>query len=802
MADKEVNIEIDFKSLAKKSTAEEELVLAEPSPKKVGVRSTLIALGKDPRVATEPTITAPDLYLLEILKDGFKNPYVEVNWKIARSDVDRVGVVGFNIFRRKVDAKKFNKNNRRRGLSQQRFSTVGFARLSRGISRRGKFSPEQKALYQVDRSVIPPASVNFMASELQSAAKSRAQNSLNLLPSFSRFENPYDGNQPVLNTARFTQYFNDKRFVKVGFVSYESFLAKDKSRFVSVKEREFVDLSFKDKSVVYGRGYEYYVTSVPKDVQQSVQSNAVEIFIEDVSPVRSPKQVFSKLIRPTQIRVSVLLDARDDVGRVFVYKRSESEVFFEKIAVFENINDCVDFVDSNIIYGSRYFYRIFAESIHGVLSEPREVSVDSFSQNVLSRGRSNNFKNPILNVIQDQNSDNLKISIAANDSKVAYYELTRRDLTIHEKKFQVPGPETTNFGGRGWDTNKFFVQRKRKLLNTKLENDKELFNRKTINSEITFVDDIVQKDHVYEYRIQGKDLFGNASSYALAVVKAKGKQPVRTPVNVRIDILRSHPFRLKFSWQNDNELTLFSREELFEVESPTEPDDVKFLYHVQRRKEGETRYESFPITANDFLIDEIASRDAVPLMQKKTDDIFTRLPNISDFTTTTGITRKVGSEESVDQTPGVYEFKDPVVRPFQTPAYLESNDVYYYRVAAIRKINDEDEQTNFSAEFKVYSTSKLADPENFKVEVPNLRVSPRTAVLTWTTKNTDTRPDRWIIERKFDVETDTFEPLGAAYLEEKFFDKDVKLGNSYIYRIKSIDNFGRESEFFEARLTV
>ena len=76
------------------------------------------------------------------------------------------------------------------------------------------------------------------------------------------------------------------------------------------------------------------------------------------------------------------------------------------------------------------------------------------------------------------------------------------------------------------------------------------------------------------------------------------------------------------------------------------------------------------------------------------------------------------------------------------------------------------------------------------------------AELAWKTDEIKSRPDRWTIERKVDVDTDSFSLIGVSYINEEFFDRNIEFNTSYIYRIKSLDIIGRESKYFEVGLTV
>lgn len=139
-------------------------------------------------------------------------------------------------------------------------------------------------------------------------------------------------------------------------------------------------------------------------------------------------------------------------------------------------------------------------------------------------------------------------------------------------------------------------------------------------------------------------------------------------------------------------------------------------------------------------------------------------------------------------------------RAFGMPAFVIDGSDYLYRVSAVRA--EDLEESNFSEEISIKIISGLSDPVGLSVRVDNIRVRPIFARLSWSTQENKSRPDKWTVERKHDIETDTFSYLGSAYLSEEFFDRTIKSGNSYIYRVRSIDTIGRTSDFFEVRLSV
>jgi hypothetical protein len=232
------------------------------------------------------------------------------------------------------------------------------------------------------------------------------------------------------------------------------------------------------------------------------------------------------------------------------------------VASIENVNDCINLVDGTVQYTKTYTYRIFAENIYGVLSPPSEITITSSVQKVTPQSRSNNLKVPILSVVQDQNSNYIKITIHSNDPLVSFYVLERRDLTTHERNFSVPSRDS-NYGGIGWESNTFFVNKRRNIFDQEISTSKDLLNKRISNTEIVFFDDTVAVDHIYQYRIYGSDLFGNISPHALSMIKSTGKKTLRTPINLRSEVVRPNPFRIKLSWEDDNMVGLYTIDELY-----------------------------------------------------------------------------------------------------------------------------------------------------------------------------------------------------------------------------------------------
>ncbi len=767
----EIALSLDYVQLYKDIADKAEAKAVEE--KKVTPRSTVFSLGSDPRVGTRYKAGTPTINRLEIHYDRMDNPYIRLKWRLNRSDIDSGGVVGFGIFRRKL-----TEIERVSLGSNVNYDKFAFDRLSRSNKRTGRFSEDRKAIYNIRRGATPSVVLNENLDALRQVQDARVFDP-NVLP---------DAVSP--DPAEFERFIADKDFENIGYVDYSFYTSNQKAKFedgvvfgglrfdsggtsAQTTNRDFVELTFDDIKVGLQEGFEYYVASITKEVGAPLLSNFVKVLIENLNEISPPVSLQAKQISESSIQLSISCEQNDDIAVAVIYRKADDEILFRELTTVENITDTISYVDTDVLYSKTYTYRVILVNIHGVTSLPREVTVFSSAQRLTANSRSNNLKIPIILATQDQNSDFVRIAIFPNDPNIAYYTLKRRDLSIHEKKFSVPSKLETNYGlanESGWDTNQFFVKKEHEAISDE--------RTRIVFEEIVFLDKTVTVGHIYQYQVRGYDLFGNGTSYSLSTVKVEGKKSLRAPINLRAQVIRGFPYRTKISWEDDNLAALTTFQSVFSDTAEEEP--IKIAYLIQRRKLGETAYETFPLTANNFVIDEVICPDPIKFQPLLTKDDFTEKQEniIADF--------------DVD-------FADRLRRSFKLPNFLKDNDVYYYRVAAVSALN---EQSNFSPEFEVKTLQDLSDPINFQVAVDNAIIFPSFARLTWEIEELKARPDHWVIERRVDSPTDSFKVVGRAYLDTVFLDKKIIPGNQYIYRIKSVDVLGRQSNFFEARLAI
>lgn len=543
-------------------------------------------------------------------------------------------VINFEIWRRVLLPEEAVSN-----VNLAAYDRAAFDKLSRKIKKVGKFSEEKKSLYDIRRDLIDLSNLDYNGFLIKNQQKISTYNS-NQLP-----DSPEYNIHDLVPRSQFT---------KIATVNISSI--NDKNKFLTVIDRNNVFLSFIDKTIKYGESYEYYVVAISKELGKSTKSESISITVEDLSLVVPPK-ISVKQTRETSVELSILLEPSSFPDKVLIFRKAETDLNFIFLAEANVLKDSLILVD-DVTYGINYTYRVFVKNVHGMLSEPAEVTFFSSVQKVTPQSKSNDLKIPIFSAVQDQNSDFIKISIFPNDFKVSYYVLERRDLTKKEKKFTVPSKVNTNYGGSGWRTNVFFVEKTRETI----QSSDISYLSKTTFSEIEFIDDIIQENHIYQYRVRGYDIFGNGTAYSFELIKSQGKKNIRTPINIRKETLRQYPLRVKISWDDDNVLS--NTEDSFNANNPALVKDG-ITYKVERRKINEVNYESFPVTKNNFIVDEVPTIDAININGEEL---------VSSEITTT---------ENLSLSPEQIEQSSKIRRSFKLPSFLKENDTYFYKIKAI-----------------------------------------------------------------------------------------------------------------------
>lgn len=565
--------------------------------KKTSIRSTIFTLGSDARVSSLQ-LTTPELFLIELLKDSLNQLFVRIHWKIPRFDIDSGKVIGFNVYRKKTKT-----------FFDEKLSQNQFSKLTRNLGRNGKFSEGKKGINNVKRGMID---LNILNSKL-----AERQGSLDAMGGLGMLEagRSLFSNREKIDISSQTSNNFVKGFEKIAFVNFSNFLEKQKQKQVFVQEISNISLLYDDKTVGWGEEFEYYVSAVSSNFDETFQSDTVRVLVENSANISEPN-ISMKQIDQTKILLNITFKIEDQIDNVIVYRLDEDDDSFKRAKEFLDVSkNSVEFLDEKTRVGKKYIYRVFLENIHGVLSSPKEITIFSFAG--LQKSRSNSLKIPVFRAIQQKNAASLTIN--PNDARVLFYQIRRRDLSIFESKFIVPGRDTNGYGGNGWTTNQLFYDR--------------------INPQpLIFVDDTVLSEHIYQYQIVGIDRFGNQTSSSYQTIEM-----------------------------------------------------------LKEEKEEKL-----------FLSDEI--------------------------------------KEVIEK--------------------------------------------------------KLSFPIRFTAVIENIKLRPIVVKLSWNTENGKGIPDHFVIERKVDNANDVFVLIGKSYFRNEFFDRTVKGGKSYIYRIKSIDILNRETPFIETRINT
>lgn len=584
-------------NLSKVSGVLKALAESKQKEKKPSVRSTVFTFGSDARVSSLQ-LSTPDLFLVELLKDSLNQLFVRINWNIPRFDIDSGKVIGFNVYRKKTKT-----------FFDEKLSQNQFSKLTRNLGRNGKFSEGKKGINNVKRGMI---NLNILNSKL-----AEKQGSLDAVGGLGVLESGRSlslGREKIDISSQIIDNFV-KGFEKIAFVNFSNFLEKQKQKQVFVQDVSNISLLYDDKTVGWGEEFEYYVSAVSSNFDETFQSDVVNVLVEDSTNISEPN-IAMKQIDQTKILLNIIFKIEDQIDNVIIYRLDEDDGAFKRVKEFSDVpKNSVEFLDEKTRVGKKYIYRVFLENIHGVLSSPKEITV--FSSTGLQKSRSNSLKIPAFHALQQKNAASLTIN--PNDVRILFYRIDRRDLSIFESKFIVPGRDTNGYGDNGWSTNQLFYDR--------------------INPQpIIFVDDTVLSGHIYQYQIVGIDRFGNQTSSSYQTIE-------------------------------------------------------------MLKEEKEERL---------FLSDEI----------------------------------------------------------------------------------------------KEVTEKELSLPIEFVAVIENIKLRPIVIRLSWNTENNKTDPDHFVIERKIDNANDVFITIGKSYFKNEFFDRTVKGGKSYIYRIKSIDILGRETKFVETRIST
>lgn len=549
-------------------------------------------------------------------------------------------------------------------------------------------------------------------------------------------------------------------------------------------------LTFDDESVVFGRQYQYYAVTVDKNMVQSNRSAVATINVDGLRVPARPKNV---LISSDAYNVTLFATCDDQFVEKFeiwrkspndgvsaknfiVYKAQNGYSFVDEIVNAEHKGGA-NWVDSEVIPGHEYAYRVYSVDVFGNKSEsPFEVSIivpDIFN------GDDKNLKRPTILAEVDAKTQKIRVTFSCQDSNVKKLLLERRDLSIAQDNFIVPFQSSRNIMGPRRFKHGSYIdgERVQDLDNISLWNG--WFDNTPGN--IVFIDRLTSYDRTYQYRVYGIDDRGNRTAYDYsAPVMVQRKPMINVPVNLSSTFVTGAAGDIAgvmLTWQSSS-LDISSEDKLGS-QSTLADTSVRTLYQVERQKPGE-RWLMFNMTENQQIFDPVVGYSGT-------------------------------------------------LAPEYRPPFVEFNTQYNYRVQAVLSGGY---VSNKAEQISVFVGYSIASPMNFTLKTPDPRTRPFYVMLNWQTQPNTGVVDRWEIERfemnnkaadrmqirsesvvsklAFEAyrtvfkESSRFRSFWPDYLhkdarsaviqsEHHFMDSKVTFGNTYFYKIYAVDSRGNRS---------
>lgn len=591
---------------------------------------------------------------------------------------------------------------------------------------------------------------------------------------------------------------NSSEFKEIGFLS------PDLLKSETIGDRAY--FTFSDETVLYGRGYRYFVCSVDANMIDSLRTQMVDVFVEGVRVPARPSDIFWKNVDNSIVMNISVGDSlvekfevfRKDLGRVPrstpVISRVISDLSgfntntalaypssngFVKISEVAKDSGASIFRDSNVVSGRAYEYRVYSVDVFGNKSESPFV-VTAFVPDRSSKN--NDLIKPTITAEIDAETLKTRLTIRCVDSRVIALQLTRKDLTIGQRAFSSPGGVGETRLGIAQPSQGSFRFEGPTLRG---ENKEVSWNGNFENiGEIVFIDKTATFDHTYQYRVCGVDRFGNQTPFEYTRPVMVIRRPmINAPANLSVQVVQGPNFTVaghKLSWQEGN--VDVSAEDRLGNRSDLSDSSVRTLYQIERKREGEERWLEFPLVEGPSFFDPSRSmmgRETLAFM----------------------------------------------------PVPIEENASYSYRMRALQTGSF---FSNYTSEVRIFSSLPVREPANVRIKTAPPRVFPTYVTVNWETRRDSGAIDSWQIDRYvannfFSDEISSgdqrildfpYSPYRTVFKESSrstsnlidlgdqnasvtgsgifsgehyFQDLDVSSGNTYFYRIRSLGIDGSPS---------
>jgi hypothetical protein len=647
--------------------------------------------------------------------------------------------------------------------------------------------PIPDALAHLDRSVLE--NINVLANLRQHVVSTSRVNMLSS-PVVVGDSNNKTASGLIIDTN------NKQKFEQIAFIPISAARA--------IEVNGYIEYTFEDESVSYGKGYRYFIATVNSDLQQSPRSSIATVVVEGLRVPERPRNVVAGI---SQIGISLTIDVADQLVEKFEVYRKDSSVNAPREVKSRTLSDMKGFTsslrtrtrvdngyiligeainslkggavysDKNVRPGENYVYRVYSVDIFGNKSES-PVETPAFIPDLEQKFV--NLQGPTILAEVDATTGKVKITLQCSDTLVETLRLERRDLTIGQATFTSPDQPSRNIFGKGT------VLRRRSFEGERLFNREPdiswngIFSNK--QEPIVFIDYTVTFDHTYQYRIHGVDRYGNRTSYNVTRPIMTIRRPfINTPVALTSSLIANENNEIgavKLSWIEAN--IEHSAEEMIGSQATLTDTAKRTLYQVERKKKGEEIWQTFALTTASQLVDLV--------------DTGKQAPN-------------------------------------NRPSYVQANQVYEYRVQAIQSGAF---ISNFTPSHTVFAGFPIAPPKGLALRTPAVHVSPFYVMINWNTDLQSGVVDSWEIERaevnnfaaarlnaqnpsdfknlefatfrtvyressrgagkeNDDIVTSAKRDESVIVGEHMFMDTMIDFGNSYFYRIRAVGPDGQKS---------
>lgn len=600
---------------------------------------------------------------------------------------------------------------------------------------------------------------------------------------------------------------------------------------------DFIQYSYVDSTVSYGRSFRYYMTTVDRNMVDSGRSQIVQVDVEGLR-VPLPPDVFlisyslgavsinassgDRLVEkfeiyrkevgiaPSKVEPTVSSVVSSDGSSFLSKKRDPLPSGFVQVGEFQNVLGAGGSLrDTRIKPGKRYIYRIYSVDLFGNKSvEPSEKEI--FCQ----VGRTTtDLIPPEISVEVDSATNFGRITMRCTDSRVTHLFLARRDVGIGQSGFVTPGQiERIKHGGvdpirtrSRADDVRFGNDADKKLLwNGVFENSGDV---------IVFVDKSMTAERIYQYKVYGCDRYGNQTSHVFSPRTMMTLTKVLdAPTNVLSALVSDGQdiSGVSLSWDNPN--VDIGSEDRVGDRDVFAANSVKSLYQVSRKEANDHTWTDFSLVEGNSFFDPVLTSQPLSVT-----------PSFSSTKNLSRSERSAATRTNVGGAPSARQF---LTSSSETDG-VRLGSTYAYRVQVFQSGGL---VSNFSKEVSVTVVSPVPSPQNFRVRSGDTRVRPYVVALNWDTPRSSGPIDRWEVERASlnnvaaarlnssnpaDFASLSFSPLTSVHLESSrfrertddegddgsssaagslltgqhhFLDMDVDFGNSYFYRIRAVSS--------------